>query len=150
MAPKFQKGPDLKRFMVRVMMMSGRHEGGLCLYSLVERERLLYRDMCLVVMLLFVVVLYVSSNLSTFTLHIIFLTNYVSTQDKRLKVSLNGNRKVVGTLRGYDAFLNVVLEEVESVETGQYLGQIVIRGNSIVQFEGIDRVAAAAAAAATT
>ena len=101
-------------------------------------------------MLLFVVVLYVSSNLSTFTLHIIFLTNYVSTQDKRLKVSLNGNRKVVGTLRGYDAFLNVVLEEVESVETGQYLGQIVIRGNSIVQFEGIDRVAAAAAAAATT
>lgn len=60
-------------------------------------------------------------------------------QDKRLKVSLNGNRTVVGTLRGYDAFLNVVLEEVEQQE-GQFLGQVVMRGNSIVQFEGIDRV----------
>mmetsp|Transcript_1564 Transcript_1564/g.2213 ORF Transcript_1564/g.2213 Transcript_1564/m.2213 type:complete len:80 (+) Transcript_1564:90-329(+) len=78
MAPKFQKGPDLKRFM-----------------------------------------------------------------DKRMKVSLNGNRKVTGTLRGYDAFLNIVLEETENTETGQYLGQIVIRGNSIIQFEGLDRVVAA-------
>ena len=64
-------------------------------------------------------------------------------QDKRLKVSLNGKRHLVGTLRGYDAFLNVVLEEVEG-ENGQYLGQVVVRGNSIVQFEGIDRVVAAA------
>jgi small nuclear ribonucleoprotein G len=45
---------------------------------------------------------------------------------------------VIGTLRGYDAFLNVVLEEVES-EQGQYLGQIVVRGSSIVQFEGLER-----------
>jgi small nuclear ribonucleoprotein (snRNP)-like protein len=45
-------------------------------------------------------------------------------------------------LRGYDAFLNVVLEQVESGDTGQYLGQIVIRGNSIVQFEGLDRITA--------
>jgi small nuclear ribonucleoprotein G len=55
-------------------------------------------------------------------------------------VSLNGKRSLVGLLRGYDAFLNVVLENVES-ENGQYLGQVVIRGNSIVQFEGIDRIA---------
>ena len=47
----------------------------------------------------------------------------------------------MGTLRGYDAFLNVVLEEVEQQE-GQFLGQVVVRGNSIVQFEGLDRVAA--------
>jgi small nuclear ribonucleoprotein G len=60
-------------------------------------------------------------------------------QDKRLRLSLNANRKVIGTLRGYDAFLNVVLEDVES-ETGQYLGQVVIRGNSIVQLEGLERV----------
>ena len=46
----------------------------------------------------------------------------------------------MGTLRGYDAFLNVVLEEVEQQE-GQFLGQVVIRGNSIVQFEGLERVA---------
>jgi small nuclear ribonucleoprotein (snRNP)-like protein len=29
----------------------------------------------------------------------------------KLCVSLNGTRKVVGVLRGYEAFLNVVLEE---------------------------------------
>jgi small nuclear ribonucleoprotein G len=51
---------------------------------------------------------------------------------------LNGNRTITGTLRGYDAFLNVVLEAVECGD--EYLGQIVIRGSSIVQFEGIDRV----------
>lgn len=62
-------------------------------------------------------------------------------QDKRLRVSLNGNRRVIGTLRGYDAFLNVVLEEAEN-EAQEYLGQIVIRGNSIVQFEALDRVQA--------
>ena len=63
------------------------------------------------------------------------------TQDKRLKVSLNGNRKVIGVLRGYDAFLNVVLEECEN-ESQQYLGQLVVRGNSIVQFEALERVQA--------
>ena len=60
-------------------------------------------------------------------------------QDKRLKISLNANRKVIGTLRGYDAFLNIVLEDVES-EAGEYLGQIVVRGNSVVQLEGLERV----------
>jgi small nuclear ribonucleoprotein G len=60
-------------------------------------------------------------------------------QDKRLKISLNGNRRIIGTLRGYDAFLNVVLEETEN-EAGQYLGQVVVRGNSIVQLEGLERV----------
>jgi small nuclear ribonucleoprotein G len=54
---------------------------------------------------------------------------------------MNGNRYVIGTLRGYDAFLNIVLEQVED-QKGQYLGeQIVVRGNSIIQLEGIERVA---------
>mmetsp|Transcript_18500 Transcript_18500/g.25647 ORF Transcript_18500/g.25647 Transcript_18500/m.25647 type:complete len:82 (+) Transcript_18500:118-363(+) len=79
MAPKFQKGPDLKRFM-----------------------------------------------------------------DKRLRLSLNGNRKVVGVLRGYDAFLNVVLEEAVHESTGSgepsTIGTIVLRGNSIIQFESLERV----------
>lgn len=62
-------------------------------------------------------------------------------QDKRLSLALNGNRRVVGTLRGYDAFLNVVLENAEASDSGTYLGaQVVIRGNSIVQFEGVDRI----------
>eukprot|EP00526_Cylindrotheca_closterium_P027936 CAMPEP_0113644868 /NCGR_PEP_ID=MMETSP0017_2-20120614/23624_1 /TAXON_ID=2856 /ORGANISM="Cylindrotheca closterium" /LENGTH=77 /DNA_ID=CAMNT_0000556521 /DNA_START=31 /DNA_END=264 /DNA_ORIENTATION=+ /assembly_acc=CAM_ASM_000147 len=59
--------------------------------------------------------------------------------DKRLKLLLNGNRKLIGTLRGYDAFLNVVLEDAEQDGTGSYLGQVVIRGNSIVQFEALER-----------
>jgi small nuclear ribonucleoprotein G len=67
-------------------------------------------------------------------------------QDKKLKLSLNGNRKVTGTLRGYDAFLNVVLENATS-EKGEGgaedLGTIVIRGNSIIQFESVERIAAA-------
>jgi small nuclear ribonucleoprotein G len=65
-----------------------------------------------------------------------------------LRVSLNGKgRVVIGTLRGYDAFLNIVLEETEHATTGEYLGQVVIRGSSIIQLEGIDRPATAAAAA---
>ena len=61
-------------------------------------------------------------------------------QDKRLKLSLNGNRKLIGTLRGYDAFLNVVLEDAEQADGGAFLGQVVIRGNSIIQFEALERV----------
>ena len=60
-------------------------------------------------------------------------------QDKRLKLSLNGNRKIVGTLRGYDAFLNVVIEDAEG-DGGAFLGQLVVRGNSIVQFEALERI----------
>lgn len=61
-------------------------------------------------------------------------------QDKRIKLSINGNRKLIGTLRGYDAFLNVVLEDVEQAnDAGAYLGQVVVRGNSIVQFEALER-----------
>ena len=56
-----------------------------------------------------------------------------------MKLLLNGNRKLIGTLRGYDAFLNVVLEDAERAEGG-YVGQVVIRGNSIVQFEALERV----------
>ena len=56
-----------------------------------------------------------------------------------MKILLNGNRKLIGTLRGYDAFLNVVLEDVEK-EDGAYIGQVVVRGNSVVQFEALERV----------
>jgi len=48
---------------------------------------------------------------------------------------------VIGVLRGYDAFLNVVLEECEN-ESQEYLGQLVVRGNSIIQFEALERVQA--------
>eukprot|EP00568_Trieres_chinensis_P005347 CAMPEP_0183307728 /NCGR_PEP_ID=MMETSP0160_2-20130417/18998_1 /TAXON_ID=2839 ORGANISM="Odontella Sinensis, Strain Grunow 1884" /NCGR_SAMPLE_ID=MMETSP0160_2 /ASSEMBLY_ACC=CAM_ASM_000250 /LENGTH=76 /DNA_ID=CAMNT_0025471381 /DNA_START=141 /DNA_END=371 /DNA_ORIENTATION=+ len=61
--------------------------------------------------------------------------------DKRLRLSLNGNRRLLGKLRGYDAFLNVVLEEaVDETGTGQSVGTVVVRGNSIIQFETLERV----------
>jgi small nuclear ribonucleoprotein G len=59
-----------------------------------------------------------------------------------LKFYLNGNRNITGTLRGYDAFLNVALEEAE--HEGSYLGTIVIRGNSIIKLEGMERIAVGA------
>lgn len=31
--------------------------------------------------------------------------------DKRLQLQLNANRKISGVLRGYDAFMNIVLDE---------------------------------------
>ena len=61
-----------------------------------------------------------------------------------MKLSLNGNRRIIGTLRGYDAFLNVVLENaINDLCTGG-MSEIVIRGNSIIQFESVERIAVAA------
>mmetsp|Transcript_1754 Transcript_1754/g.2701 ORF Transcript_1754/g.2701 Transcript_1754/m.2701 type:complete len:84 (+) Transcript_1754:161-412(+) len=65
--------------------------------------------------------------------------------DKKMRLSLNGNRKIVGVLRGYDAFLNVVLEEtIEETSGGSgvesQIGTVVIRGSSIVQFESLERI----------
>jgi small nuclear ribonucleoprotein G len=66
--------------------------------------------------------------------------------DQRVTLSLNKSRKVTGTLRGYDQFMNIVLGDAvdETVgansaggaqEGAANLGMIVIRGNSILQFE---------------
>ena len=83
--------------------------------------------------------------------------------DKRVEVQLNGSRKVMGTLRGYDVrfgpaqlhhkrvlgltveqvFLNVVLDEAtESKPSGEKvrIGMCVIRGNSVVMMEALDRI----------
>lgn len=39
--------------------------------------------------------------------------------DKRISVQVNCNRKVSGVLRGFDAFMNIVLDEtVEECKTG--------------------------------
>lgn len=48
--------------------------------------------------------------------------------DKRLFVQLNGSRKIIGVLRGYDVFLNIVLDEaVEEKDGGEKvkLGMVV-------------------------
>ena len=79
--------------------------------------------------------------------------------DKRLYIQLNGKRALSGVLRGYDPFLNIVLDDVTlesmskqdkpksantndpvAAEEKQNLGSVVIRGNSIVMMEALERV----------
>ncbi|TVY38659.1 Small nuclear ribonucleoprotein G [Lachnellula occidentalis] len=63
--------------------------------------------------------------------------------DKRLFVQLNGSRKVIGVLRGYDVFLNIVLDDaVEEKDGGEKvrLGMVVVRGNSVVMLEALERI----------
>lgn len=76
------------------------------------------------------------------TLHCCYFFLLIISKDKRLRLSLNGNRKVVGVLRGYDAFMNIVLEEAvdENTQSNPPIGTIVLRGSSIVQFESLERV----------
>ncbi|KAI8335346.1 hypothetical protein BC941DRAFT_377861 [Chlamydoabsidia padenii] len=63
--------------------------------------------------------------------------------DKHLSLQLNNNRKVTGILRGYDPFMNLVLdeamEEVSSTEKNP-IGMVVIRGNSITLMESLERI----------
>ncbi|KAG4306198.1 hypothetical protein PORY_000186 [Pneumocystis oryctolagi] len=63
--------------------------------------------------------------------------------DKKLFLQLNGTRKVIGILRGYDVFLNIVLDEaLEEKEGGEKcsIGTVVIRGNSVVMIEALERI----------
>ncbi|EEA22152.1 small nuclear ribonucleoprotein [Talaromyces pinophilus] len=63
--------------------------------------------------------------------------------EKRLFVQLNGNRKVIGILRGYDVFMNIVLDDAveEKADGGKdRLGMVVIRGNSVVMLEALERI----------
>ena len=64
--------------------------------------------------------------------------------DLRVDLRLNGERHVAGVLKGYDQFLNIVLDNaVEFVSTKDKprdLGTVVIRGNSIVLWENVDKV----------
>ncbi|KAJ9197392.1 hypothetical protein DTO166G4_5486 [Paecilomyces variotii] len=63
--------------------------------------------------------------------------------EKRLFVQLNGNRKVIGILRGYDVFMNIVLDEAVEEKSGgekARLGMVVIRGNSVVMLEALERI----------
>ncbi|KAH7287511.1 hypothetical protein KP509_32G059300 [Ceratopteris richardii] len=58
------------------------------------------------------------------------------------KRGLNANRVVVGTLRGYDQSMNLVLDgtvEVNGNERNE-IGMVVIRGNSVVMIETLEPV----------
>lgn len=57
--------------------------------------------------------------------------------DKEVALQLNKGRKVIGTLRGFDPFMNLAVgnavEEVNNQRTN--IGLVVIRGSSILQLE---------------
>ena len=85
------------------------------------------------------------------------LKNYV---DKRIQINLNGNRKLIGKLKGYDPFMNIVLDNTIDItnknsnieeeqktnnenakkQENQPLGTVMIRGNSIVFWECLDKI----------
>ncbi|CAL0309972.1 unnamed protein product [Lupinus luteus] len=62
--------------------------------------------------------------------------------DKKLQIKLNANRMIVGTLRGFDQFMNLVVDntvEVNGTEKTD-IGMVVIRGNSVVTVEALEPV----------
>ncbi|KAJ1626585.1 putative small nuclear ribonucleoprotein G [Pavlovales sp. CCMP2436] len=61
--------------------------------------------------------------------------------DKKLAVKLNGNRNLTGVLRGFDQFMNIVLDEtVELVSATENhdIGMVMVRGNSVVMIEALE------------
>ena len=63
--------------------------------------------------------------------------------DKRIHLRINGGRQVEGTLRGFDSFMNLVLDDsIECTKQGDQnrIGMVVIRGNSVVMLEARDRI----------
>ncbi|KAM0977862.1 hypothetical protein ACFX13_014168 [Malus domestica] len=63
--------------------------------------------------------------------------------DKKLQIKLNANRMVVGTLRGFDQFMNLVVDNTVEVNGNEKneIGMVVIRGNSVVTVEALEPVA---------
>lgn len=58
-------------------------------------------------------------------------------------VKLNGSRNVTGVLRGFDQFMNLVLEdtvEVVSASERNQIGMCVLRGNSVLMIECLEKL----------
>ncbi|KAL9256053.1 putative small nuclear ribonucleoprotein G [Drosera capensis] len=62
--------------------------------------------------------------------------------DKRLQIKLNANRMVTGVLRGFDQFMNLVIDNTveENGNEKNEIGTVVIRGNSVVTVEALEPV----------
>ena len=64
--------------------------------------------------------------------------------DKKCALQLKNNRRVSGVLRGFDPFMNVVLDQVveERGEQGQSAipDMVVVRGSSIVLIEPLEAI----------
>ncbi|KAI1609172.1 hypothetical protein EDD37DRAFT_141930 [Exophiala viscosa] len=74
--------------------------------------------------------------------NILDLAKYVN---KQVNVKFNGGREVIGTLKGYDGLMNLVLDDVketmrddEGNETTRSLGLIVARGTLLVLISPLD------------
>eukprot|EP00187_Rhodella_violacea_P014399 CAMPEP_0184715418 /NCGR_PEP_ID=MMETSP0314-20130426/5351_1 /TAXON_ID=38298 /ORGANISM="Rhodella maculata, Strain CCMP 736" /LENGTH=149 /DNA_ID=CAMNT_0027178551 /DNA_START=93 /DNA_END=543 /DNA_ORIENTATION=- len=63
-----------------------------------------------------------------------YLPEMKKLMEKRLSVQLNGNRDIEGTLRGYDHFMNIVLDDCVEKRAADAervpLGMVMVRGNS--------------------
>ena len=58
-----------------------------------------------------------------------------------MAIKLNASRKVIGILRGFDQFMNLVLENADEVVSDTEMiriGMVVIRGASILQLECLE------------
>ncbi|KAG7668957.1 hypothetical protein Ndes2526B_g00673 [Nannochloris sp. 'desiccata'] len=60
--------------------------------------------------------------------------------DKKLSIKLNANRQVSGVLRGFDQFMNIVLDNTVDEKGNVDLGMVVVRGNSIITIEALERI----------
>ncbi|KZF19691.1 U6 snRNA-associated Sm-like protein LSm7 [Xylona heveae TC161] len=74
--------------------------------------------------------------------NILDLSKYM---DKEINVKFNGGREVVGTLKGYDQLMNLVLDDVKELmrddegnESSRPLGLIVARGTLLVLISPVD------------
>merc|ERR1711887_31142 len=59
-------------------------------------------------------------------------------KDKTVKAKLIGGRVVEGTLRGFDPFLNLVVDESTEIrKDGEHvkIGCVIVRGSSIIMLE---------------
>lgn len=66
-------------------------------------------------------------------------------QGKKVLLKLNSNREIAGILKGYDVFLNVVIEDgyeiIVNSNIQKPLGvQTLVRGNSVVAVEALETV----------
>ncbi|KAM0922285.1 hypothetical protein ACQ4PT_006235 [Festuca glaucescens] len=63
--------------------------------------------------------------------------------DKKLQIKLNANRVVIGTLRGFDQFMNLVVDNTVEVNGDERndIGMVVLRGNSVVMIEALEPIA---------
>eukprot|EP00873_Tetraselmis_striata_P013599 jgi/Tetstr1/433863/TSEL_023045.t1 len=60
--------------------------------------------------------------------------------DRKISVTLNANRHVTGVMRGFDQFMNIVLDNAIDERMKSDIGMVVVRGNSIVTIEALEKI----------